>query len=1009
MPKKLFLLLAFVALMLVAKAEKPVKVACIGNSITYGSRVANREVNAYPVVLQGMLGPGYEVRNFGRPGATLLRRGHRPYNTQPEFTQAIDFAPDIAIIKIGINDTDPSDWAHLRDDFAADYDALLDTLKAVNPKVRILVSRLAPVTVGHPRFNAGTRQWRDSINILLENLTAARNLELIDLGAQLVDHPELLPDALHPDVTGARMMAQEAYKAITGDFGGLHMAPVYSSGMVLQRDRPLPISGHANAGERVRVDLAGHTAYATADNRGRWKVTLPPLEAAQGLTMTVTAPSGKLEFNDVAVGEVWLASGQSNMEFRVVEADDLKDIPSDGSLRFFHMRPSLVTNQKKWTEEQLASVDSLNYFVTNGWTAVDAQSARPLSAVAYAFARVLRDSLDVPVGIIANAQGGAPAEAWADIEVLEANFSDVLADWRHNAYIQPWVQQRTGENTGTDSLGLTHRHPYEPSYLYAAGMKPLEGYAVQGTIWYQGESNAHNAEAHERLFPLVVESVRKGWNTPSMPFIFAQLSSLNRPSWPAFRDSQRRLAEGMDNVYMVVTHDVGDSLDVHPRRKRPVGERMARQALRNVYGFDDVQSEGPAAVRAYFNGSGEVVIEFDNATGLTTSNGMAPLTFELAGLDGIFAPAQARIDGNKVILNAQGTPLQARYAWQPFTRANLVNGAGLPASTFSIMIEQPEVEAEEGVGFGLSGCASGFAGGEAIIAGGCNFPENTLAPNARKHFYKGIYRVDDQGLQRRGSLPQAVAYAASATVGEGVVVAGGMTPDGPTDQVWLIGPDYSVKALPALPAAVDNAGATAIGSKVYVVGGNVNGSPSNTIFMLDTANTGKGWSALRSFPGNPRTQSAVAASGSKIYVFGGFAPGENPTLDTTTLVYDAAHNRWKELPAPPANTSLGGGAAATMPDGRIVVAGGVNAQIFLEALQGTSANYLSHKPEWYRFNPLVLIYNPKYNTWTSVDDFDTARAGASLLPVDKNHLMLYGGELKPRVRTPKVVSITIPE
>lgn len=1008
MKLRLLCLLTLFACAITVGAQEPVKVACIGNSITYGSLVDNREVNAYPVVLQRLLGPGYEVRNFGRPGATLLRRGHRPYEKQPEFAQAMAFAPDIAVIKIGINDTDPNDWPHYRDDFAADYAALLDSLRAANPRVRIIMSRLAPVTVAHPRFKAGTQQWRDSINVLLENLARTQNVEYIDLGERLIDRPELLPDALHPNVTGAALMARTAYAAITGNYGGLHMAPVYSSGMVLQRERPLRIKGHADAGERVRVNLAGNTAYATADNRGRWTAVLPPMEAAEGLTMTVSTPADTLRFDDVAVGEVWLASGQSNMAFTVGEAVDITSIPSDPSLRFFDMRPRAITNAKQWSEEQLAVVDSLNYFLPARWAGVDESNARPLSAVAYAFARALRDSLDVPVGIIANAVGGAGAEAYVDIEVLEEFFPEVLANWRKNHYIQYWVQKRAGENTGTDAAGVLHRHPYEPSYLYAAGMKPLEGYPMQGIIWYQGESNAQNAEVHERLFPLVLESVRRGWDSPEMPVIFAQLSSLSRPSWAAFRDSQRRMAERMDNVYMAVTHDVGDSLDVHPRRKVPVGSRMARQALRNVYGFSGVQADGPRAKRAFLAPGGDVVVEFTDAEGLTTADGGAPITFEVAGGDGIFVPAAARIEGNAVILSADADPVQMRYGWQPFTRANLVNGDGLPASTFSMLIERPLAQAERGVEFGLSGCAGGIVGGEAIVAGGCNFPVNTFAPNARKHFYRGIYHVDEQGLQLRGELPRALAYAASATVPGGVVVAGGLTPDGPTAATLLITPGFTVEELPALPVAIDNASAAAIGSKVYVVGGNADGVPSNSIYMLDTEHPDAGWRALRPFPGNPRTQSAVAASGGKIYVFGGFAAGQNPTLDTTTLVFDPARNRWKELPAPPAETSLGGGSAATLPDGRIVITGGVNADIFLDALRATPANYLSHKPEWYRFNPDVLIFNPTDGSWKVLEATDTARAGATLLPVDADLLMLYGGELKPRLRTPRTTPISIP-
>ena len=1004
MKYRILALLALVLTFLPMQAEKTIKVACIGNSITYGSLVDNREINAYPAVLQRMLGDGYEVGNFGRPGATLLRTGHRPYDRQPQFRDALAFVPDIAVIKIGINDTDPSDWAHLRDNFAADYAWLIDTLRSVNPSMRVLVSRLAPVTASHKRFSAGTRQWRDSINILIEGIAAAKNLELIDLGGSLVDHPNLLPDALHPNVKGARMMAQTAYEAITGNYGGLRMSPVYADGMVLQRRRPLTISGHANAGERVTVTLGNDRGYGTADNRGRWSVTLPPQEAAEALTMTVSTPGRTLTFSDVAVGEVWLAAGQSNMEFPLVEeykSDSIMAAASDPGLRFFHMKPKYITNAKRWPEESQAAVDSLDYYSITGWKAIEPKGIRRLSAVAYHFAQVLRDSLQVPVGIIANPVGGSATESWVDIELLNEYLPEILVDWRRNPYIDSWVHQRVGQNTGTDSLGLTHRHPYEPGYLFAAGMRPLEGYPVEGMIWYQGESNASNMEVHEILFPLVVESVRKNWDSPEMPVIFAQLSALSRPSWPAFRDSQRRMAEKIDNTYMAVTHDYGDSLDVHPKFKTPVGRRLARQALHNVYGFDGVVPEGPKPVSAVLTPDDEIVITFDYADGLTTTDGTAPRIFEIAGEDGIFTPTEARIEGNTVILRSVGRPTHVRYGWQPFTRANLVNGAGLPASTFRIPVGG-YFEKEQGIDSGLSGCAFGFAGGKAIIAGGCNFPVNPLAPKSKKKFYRGIYSVDEQDLILEGKLPYAVAYSASATVPDGLVIAGGMTPSGSTSAVLLVHSDYTVTELPPLPVRLDNASGAAIGPEVYVAGGNADGVPSNAIYMLDTDKIAQGWKILKPFPGNPRTQAAMAASGGKIYLFGGFAPGSNPTLETTTLCYDPARNRWKELPAPPEGLSLGGGAAATLPDGRIVAVGGVNAEIFLNALRATPANYLSHPAKWYKFNPNILIFNPKQAKWSLLHAEGTARAGAALFPVDTNKLMLYGGEIKPRIRTPRV-------
>ena len=206
------------------------------------------------------------------------------------------------------------------------------------------------------------------------------------------------------------------------------------------------------------------------------------------------------------------------------------------------------------------------------------------SAVGLYFGQMLNDSLDVPVGLILNAVGGAATESWIDRKTLEYCFPDILYNWLDNDFIQEWVRERAAFNI-KESGNPFQRHPYEPCYLFEAGIEPLERFPIRGVIWYQGESNAHNIEAHERLFPLLVQSWRSNWDDPDMPFLFVQLSSLNRPSWTWFRDSQRRLAESVPSCAMAVSSDRGDSLDVHPRRKLDVGRRLAAQALYNVYVF----------------------------------------------------------------------------------------------------------------------------------------------------------------------------------------------------------------------------------------------------------------------------------------------------------------------------------------------------------------------------------------------------------------------------------------
>lgn len=246
--------------------------------------------------------------------------------------------------------------------------------------------------------------------------------------------------------------------------------------------------------------------------------------------------------------------------------------------------------------------------------------------------------------------------------------------------IQEWVRGRARFNTslGKDPL---QRHPYEPAYLYEVGIAPLADYTIAGMLWYQGESNAHNTELHSVLFPLFVSSMRSVWGE-SLPILTVQLSSLNRPSWCVFRDSQRVLAKSIEGVQMVVSTDVGDLVDVHPRNKKPVGQRLALQALANNYGMD-ICASGPSYLSCTAKGS-TLVVEFTNAEGMTSSDGDELRTFEIAEIDGFYYPATAKIKGNTIHLKSKNVakPRYVRYAWQPYTTANLINNSKLPASTF---------------------------------------------------------------------------------------------------------------------------------------------------------------------------------------------------------------------------------------------------------------------------------------------------------------------------------------
>lgn len=665
-------------------AAEPVRVACVGNSITYGTGIADREHFSYPVQLQQMLGNGYVVGNFGKPGATLLYKGHRPYVEQPEFKEALRFKGDIAVIHLGINDTDPRNWPNYRDEFVKDYLSIMDSLRAANPKVRFILARMTPIADRHPRFQSGTKQWHDEIQTAIETVARVSGAELIDFHEPLYPYPNLLPDAIHPNPEGAGILAKTVYGGITGNYDGLSMSSLYADYMVLQRDVPLDIHGTANTGEKITVEIGGQKASTTADNQGKWSVVLSPMQATEDLTLTITAGKQRKVFSHVAVGEVWLCSGQSNMAFMLCQAESGKEdiaAADDPQLRLFDMKGRWETYDVAWPASCLDSLNHLQYFRETTWQPSTPSSASRFSAVGYYYGRMLRQKLGVPVGLICNAVGGAPTEAWVDRNSLETSFPNILSNWLQNDFIQDWVRGRAAKNLTNDQTKLG-RHPYEPCYLYESGILPLQQYPIKGVIWYQGESNAHNKDAHAKLFSLLVNGWRQNWNNPDMPFYFVQLSSLNRPSWPWFRDSQLRLMKEISNTGMAVSSDHGDSLDVHPRRKQPIGERLARWALAKTYG-QHITPSGPV-FSSVTRQADALIVSFLYADGLQTSDGKAPSCFEIAEEDGLFQPATATIEGNTVRLTSPTIkhPRYVRYAWQPFTRANLVNADQLPASTF---------------------------------------------------------------------------------------------------------------------------------------------------------------------------------------------------------------------------------------------------------------------------------------------------------------------------------------
>ncbi|MCF0183769.1 MAG: sialate O-acetylesterase [Bacteroidaceae bacterium] len=678
-------------------AGDKIRVSCVGNSVTYGYTLPDRERTCYPNQLQQMLGERFEVRNFGHSGATLMRNGHNPYHKLPEYRAAIDFKGEIVVIHLGLNDTDPRNYAQRGEEFIPDYHMLIDSLRAANPSCRMYICLMTPIFEGHKRFLSGTRDWHALIQQDIRRIAKAKNVGLIDLYTPLHRFPNLFPDFLHPNPEGARILAQTVYDAITAHAQTpLSLPAIYQNGMVLQRDAENVLRGRAPEGYEIEVRLDGKRHVTQTDTNGEWQVTLPAKPAGGPYRLTVNgrlknkagnlfiAPKQQtLTIDSLFFGEVWLCSGQSNMEWvnnnlpmhlrpqicRSGAADEV-----DGRVHLYRMQGKCgITTDRRWEDSLLVATNRLQFIRPACWQQATAESVGNFSAIAYRVGRAIADSLGCHVGLIANAIGGSGIEAWVDRESVEWEFPELLISSRPAKcdFLQDWVRRCISMNTDGSADAL-QRHPFDPCYLYESSILPIEGLTLRGVMWYQGESNAHNLEAYQRLWRLMTTRWNRTFRSADgqpLPFYTMQLASIaGRPSWGRFRDLQRRLALE-PNTHLVVTHDVGESRNVHPNRKDIQAARLARTILRG--------DESPRVV-SIFNNKESVVIVFSEPVEGDTEG------FEISGEDGIYRPVAATVKDNKVILaRGKAECVAVRYAWQDDTRVSLRSvRTGLLVSTF---------------------------------------------------------------------------------------------------------------------------------------------------------------------------------------------------------------------------------------------------------------------------------------------------------------------------------------
>jgi sialate O-acetylesterase len=523
------------------------------------------------------------------------------------------------------------------------------------------------------------------------------------------------------------------------------MPAIFGDHMVLQQEKKIPVWGWADAGEAVTVTLGDHTAKATADANGKWRADLDPVKTTSAPMSLTVAGKNSLTFDDVLVGDVWICSGQSNMEFDLggdmlghhsfggaANAATAVPAANDPQLRLFLVKKKIALQPEQ--------------DVVGKWEVCTPESASLFSAVGYFFGQELRRSLHRPIGLIGTYWGGQPAQAFTSLSGLQkepsftnyvnyiegyvANYPKAMADYqvtlaKYQSDLKAWNEangpamkewadevakaKASGQApppkpaiaaTQPRAPGSPEGGPSTPTVLYNGMIAPLIPYAIKGAIWYQGEANAGAALEYRTLFPRMISDWREKWGQGDFPFLFVQLAAFMKPQvepseggWAYLREAQL-MTLALPNTGMASAIDIGNADDIHPKDKLDVGLRLALAAKHVAYG-QDVVSSGPLFDSMKIEGNKIRLTFKDVGSGLTVGTPPWPpagavsaptaLTgFVIAGADQKFVWGTATIDGNDIVVSSNDVdaPVAVRYGWANNPPCNLYNKEGLPASPF---------------------------------------------------------------------------------------------------------------------------------------------------------------------------------------------------------------------------------------------------------------------------------------------------------------------------------------
>ncbi len=479
---------------------------------------------------------------------------------------------------------------------------------------------------------------------------------------------------------------------------------IFSDHMVLQKNVAVPVWGWADPGEKITVTIAGQTRTATADTAGNWKLKLGKLSADSPLTMTVTGHN-TIVIQDVLVGEVWLASGQSNMQLSVNDVTNAWQ--EKASAKFPQIRMFTVGRVPATTPQTNCG---------GKWLVCAPETVGGFSAAAYFFGRELHQKLTVPVGLIHSSWGGTPIETWTSMPKMEAKpeLAPVLKNWQATLYpydeekaqaqyvqmLENWTNNAAKLKADGKTVpprpqkkGDPRLDKNYPANLFNGMIAPIIPYAIRGAIWYQGENNAANdlAKLYSIQLQSMIQDWRQRWDEGDFPFAWVQLPNFhprtknpvetNYNNWCVVREEMLKTL-AVKNTGMAITVDVGEANNIHPKNKQAVGYRLALWALAKVYG-KDIPYSGPLPDGQKIKGD-KIILSFRHTDGGLVTKAGDLKGFAIAGEDHHWIAANARIEGKKVIVSSPEvkSPAAVRYAWAANPDCNLFNGAGLPASPF---------------------------------------------------------------------------------------------------------------------------------------------------------------------------------------------------------------------------------------------------------------------------------------------------------------------------------------